>query len=187
MTTLPDRPNTALVVIDVQKGVVGSAWNRDAVVTNIGSLVDRARGEGVPVVWVQHSDDGLPRGSHEWEYVDELQRDDREPLVHKSYGDAFEATDLEDVLASRAVGRLVVTGAQSDECIRATLHGAVVRGYDATLVADAHTTEDLREWGHPFAPQDVVAFTNLYWTWAGVPGRTADVVTTPEVDFSAVT
>jgi nicotinamidase-related amidase len=186
MTTLHGRPNSALVVIDVQKGVVGSAWNRDAVIANIGSLVDRARAEQVPVVWVQHSDDGLPRGSHEWQYVDELRPDEGEPLVHKSYGDAFEGTDLEDVLASHAVGRLVVTGAQSDACIRATLHGAVVRGYDTTLVGDAHTTDDQRRWGHPLQPQDVVAFTNLYWPWAAVPGRAADVVDTAAVDFSPV-
>ena len=184
MTTLSDRPNTALVVIDVQNGVVGKAWNRDAVVANIDALVQRARAEGIPVVWVQHSDDGLPRDSEAWQYVRELSPDASEPIVHKSYGDAFEGSDLEDALASRGVGRLVVTGAQSDECVRATLHGAVVRGYDATLVGDAHTTEDLREWGHPLEPQDVVAFTNFYWPWAAVPGRAADVVSTAEVDFS---
>ena len=55
MTTLSDRPNTALVVIDVQNGVVAEAHERDAVVANISALVDKARGEGVPVVWVQHS------------------------------------------------------------------------------------------------------------------------------------
>ncbi len=57
MTTLEDRPNTALLVVDVQNGVVGEAYQRDAVVANIGRLVARARQEQVPVVWVQHSAD----------------------------------------------------------------------------------------------------------------------------------
>ncbi|MDX6276834.1 MAG: hypothetical protein QOJ72_962, partial [Nocardioidaceae bacterium] len=134
MTSLTDRPATALVVIDVQNGVVADAHQRDEVVGNIKTLVDKARDEHVPVVWVQHSDDGLAKGSDEWAYVPELPRLDSEPLVHKSYGDSFEDTDLEDVLAGAGVGRLVVAGAETDACIRSTIHGAFTRGYDVTLV-----------------------------------------------------
>jgi nicotinamidase-related amidase len=184
MTTLPDRPNTALLVIDVQNGVVAGAPHRDTVIQNINTLVDKARAEDVPVVWVQHSDDGLERGSEAWQYVPELSRRDSEPLVHKSYGDSFEATDLEALLAERGVGRLVVTGAQTDACIRSTLHGAFVRGYDATLVADAHTTEDLSEYGAP-NPEQVIAHTNLYWQWQNAPGRRAGTVDTAEVSFAS--
>ena len=183
MTTLSDRPNTALVVIDVQKGVVAEAVARDAVVANIGTLVEKARSEGVPVVWVQHHDDNLPKGSEEWEYVPELERDEAEPLVHKSYGDSFEATDLEQVLAKAGIGRLVVAGAQTDACIRSTIHGALARGYDVTLVEDAHTTEDQSEWGAP-PPEQVIAHTNLYWKYQEAPGRTAGVTPTREVSFS---
>ena len=127
MTTLSDRPNTALMVIDVQNGVVADAHQRDAVVANISTLVDKARDEGVPVVWVQHSDEQLEQGSDAWEYVPELARQDSEPLVHKTFGDSFEDTDLEEVLAKAGVGRLVVAGAQTDECIRSTIHGAFAR------------------------------------------------------------
>ena len=183
MTTLSDRPHTALVVIDVQKGVVAEAHERDAVVANIHALVDKARGEGVPVVWVQHSADGLPQGSDAWEYVPELSRQESEPLVHKTFGDSFEGTDLEDVLASAGVGRLVVTGAQTDQCIRSTIHGAFTRGYDVTLVADAHTTEDLTEWGAP-PPDKVIAHTNMYWEEQAAPGRTAAVTETKDVTFT---
>jgi nicotinamidase-related amidase len=184
MTTLSDRPNTALLVIDVQNGVVGNAINRDGVVANISTLVEKARAEEVPVVWVQHSDDNLPRDSEEWQYVPELVRDDSEPVVHKTYGDSFEGTDLEVVLAERGVGRIVVTGAQTDECIRSTIHGAFTRGYDVTLVGDAHTTEDLSEWGAP-PPDQVITHTNMYWNWHDGPGRRAGTVNTAEVDFSA--
>lgn len=128
MTTLSDRPRTALLVIDVQKGVVAGAHQRDDVVANISSLVDRARDEGVPVVWVQHSDEHLERGSDGWDYVPELAREESEPLVHKRFGDSFEGTDLEEVLAEAGAGRLVVTGAQTDACIRCTVHGAFTRG-----------------------------------------------------------
>ena len=183
MTTLANRPNSALLVIDVQNGVVDGAHRRDVVVANIGSLVEKARDVGVAVVWVQHNDDGLVRGSDEWRIVDELTPRDAEPLVEKSYGDAFEDTTLESVLADLGVGRLVVVGAQTDACIRSTLHGGFVRGYDATLVSDAHTTEDLSQWGAP-TPDLVVAHTNLYWSDQAAPGRTAGTVRTADVDFS---
>lgn len=184
MTTLANRPNTALLVIDVQNGVVGGAHNRDDVVANVATLVDKARSANVDVVWVQHNSDELRRDSDDWQYVPELVRQDSEPLVHKTYADSFEETDLESVLAARTIGRLYVSGAQTDECIRSTLHGAIVRGYDATLVGDAHTTEDLSEYGAP-SPDKVIAHTNLYWKYHTAPGRTAGTVTTADVDFPA--
>ena len=182
MTTLQNRPNTALLVVDVQNGVVEAAHERDAVVANVGSLVEKARRERVPVVWVQHSDEELVRGSEEWRIVPELAPGVAEPLVEKSYGDSFDDTTLETVLSDLKVGRLVVVGAQTDECIRSTLHGAVVRGYDATLVSDAHTTEDSTAWGAP-PPDKVIAHTNLYWTYHTAPGRTGGTVETRDVDF----
>jgi nicotinamidase-related amidase len=185
MTTLPDRPRTALLVIDVQNGVVAGTHNRDSMIANINALVDRARTEDVPVVWVQHCDEGsLRQGSDNWQYVPELTRLESEPLVHKAYGDSFEATDLETVLAERGVGRLVVTGAQTDACIRSTIHGAFTRGYDVTLVGDAHTTEDLSAWGAP-PPDQVIAHTNLYWQDHSAPGRQAATVATADVTFAA--
>jgi nicotinamidase-related amidase len=184
MTTLKNRPKTALLVIDVQNGVVNGNHERDVVVANVGSLVEKARREQVPVVWVQHSDQGLARGSDGWRIVPELRRDDSEPLVEKNYGDSFEDTTLESVLSGLGVGRLVVVGAQTDMCIRSTLHGAFARGYDATLVGDAHTTEDQTAWGAP-PPELVIAHTNLYWKYQTAPGRTAGTVETKDVDFAA--
>jgi len=184
MTTLPNRTNTALLVVDVQNGAVADAHERDAVVANIGSLVERARSESVPVVWVQHCDEQLVRGTVEWQVVPELTPGEDEPLVEKSYGDAFEDTELESILAELAVGRLLVVGAQTDACIRSTLHGAFARGYDATLVSDAHTTDDRTVWGAP-PPEQVIAHTNLYWKYQAAPGRTAGTIETKDADFSA--
>jgi nicotinamidase-related amidase len=182
VTELAERPNTALVVIDVQRGVVADAWERDAVVARIQALVERARAESVPVVWVQHGDADLLAGSEAWELVDELVPGEQEPLIGKQYGDAFEATELEATLARLGVGRLIVTGAQTDQCIRSTIHGALVRGYDTILVGDAHTTEDNTAYGAP-PPDKVIEHTNLYWTYEEVPGREAGTVAAQDVSF----
>src|SRR3954447_7951491 len=84
MTTLDNRPNTALLVIDMQRDVVGQAYEVDRVVKNINGLIDKARSESVPVIWANHSDDDeMPEGSDGGEYVPERGRQGEEPLVHK--------------------------------------------------------------------------------------------------------
>jgi nicotinamidase-related amidase len=182
MTTLPGRPNTAVLVVDVQNGVVADAYAREEVVANIRRLVERARQEAIAVVWIQDCGEDRVHGSDPWRIVPELSPADDDPQVDKFYGDSFEDTQLEDVLASLGVGRLLVTGAQTDACVRNTLHGAFVRGYDTTLVSDAHTTEDLTTYGAP-PPEQVIEHTNLYWRHQEAPGRTAGTAATDDVDF----
>jgi len=182
VSALQNRSGSALLVVDVQNAVVAQAYRRDAVISNIGALVGRARGSGTPVIWVQHADDELPYGSDGWQIVSELIPGDGEPRIEKSYGDSFEDTPLDAVLADLGIGRLVVIGAQTDACIRSTIHGAFTRGFDVTLVSDAHTTEDQTSWGAP-APEQVIAHTNLYWSYQRAPGRHADVVSTADIAF----
>lgn len=182
MTTLENRPRTAVLVIDVQNGVVAGGHKRDEVVGNINAVVGKARAAEVPVVWVQHNSEELVSGEEPWKIVPELDPREDEPVVQKAYGDSFEDTELEKVLSGLGVGALVVTGAQTDACIRSTLHGAFTRGYDAVLVGDAHTTEDLSAYGAP-TPDLVIAHTNLYWQYMDAPGRTAGTVETKDVSF----
>jgi nicotinamidase-related amidase len=183
MTTLPNRPNTALLIVDVQTGVVAKAHDRNAVIANIAAVADKARARGVPVIWVRHENEQLVPGQDAWQIAPELVPAEGEPFVEKRYGDAFEATNLEPLLADLGVGKLLVAGAMTDQCIRSTLHGALARGYDTVLVKDAHTTEDATKWGAP-PPEQVIAHTNMYWTYQTAPGRTAGTVATAEVGFA---
>lgn len=183
MTTLANRSNTALVVIDLQNEVVANAHRRREVLDTVNMLVERARGAQVPVVWVRHADEDLKAGSEAWQIVAELAPAPGEAIVEKSYRDAFEDTDLERVLSRLGIGKLIVTGAQTDMCIRSTLHGALVRGYDAILVGDAHTTEDMTQRGAP-PPDAVIRHTNLYWSNQRAPGRTGGVIESKDLDFA---
>lgn len=181
MTTLEGRGSRALLVVDLQVGVVDAAYRREEVVATVARLVARARASSVPVVWVQHHDDQLVRGSEAWQWAGGLGPVAGEPVVEKSYGDAFAETDLEQVLTGRGVSEVVLVGAASEQCIRCTMHSAVLRGYDVSLVADAHTTTDLTAFGLP-TPEVVVGFLNaiarygMQW-----PGRSARSVESAEV------
>jgi nicotinamidase-related amidase len=183
MSTLPNRPNTALLIIDLQTGVIATAPHRDTVLANVNTLVAKARSESIPILWVQHADANLVPNTPNWHIALELTPDPSEPLIPKHYGDAFEDTPLESILARLAVGRIILVGAQTDACIRCTLHGAFTRGYDVTLVTDAHTTEDLTAYGAP-PPEQVIAHTNLYWSYQTAPGRTAATVPTKDIVFT---
>ena len=176
------RPTTALVVIDVQVDVVANAHDRAGVLERINVLVDRARSVNAPVIWVQDHGDGLPLNTPGWELAPELHPRDDETLIHKVHGDAFEATTFEEELAAADVGTLVVAGAQTEFCIRATIHGAFSRGYNTILVGDAHTTDDLSAHGLP-TPDLVIAHTNMYWRNQTAPGRRAAVLNTPDIAF----
>lgn len=180
MSQFPDRDGTAVLIIDMQNKVLSSAPNRDDVLSAVNTLVDRARSAGTPVIWVQDSLDGEPHDSDAWQIHHQLHPASDEPRIYKDYGDAFEATDLERVLKQLGAGRIVVAGAQTDACIRSTIHGGFTRGYDVTLVSDAHTTEDLTAWGAPPVPQ-VIIHTNLYWAFQEAPGRSATVQPAAEV------
>jgi len=160
----------------MQHDVLANAWQADAVTARIAGLVDRARLAGVPVVWVRHSSDTMPVGSDGWQIVPGLVPATDETIVEKCYGDSFEATTLQDVLAGLGARHLVVCGAQSDACVISTLFGGFVRGYDMTLVGDAHTTDDYSPYGLP-SPEGVIALINGVWAYRTAPGRRADVIT----------
>ena len=174
---------TALLVIDVQRDVVANAFRRNEVVANIEHLVESARKAEVPIIWVQHSDDELVKGSEGWAYVDELHIADDELVVHKQFGDSFEGTNLDELLQELAIEQLIVCGAQTDACIRSTLHGAIARGYNAMLVSDAHTTDDCTWATPPLSAEQVIAHTNFYWNWQRTPRAVGGTSLTAEVVF----
>lgn len=177
---------SALLIVDVQTGVVATAWERDRVVGNIALAVTQARRAGVPVIWVLHEDEELPRDSEPWRLVPELSPEATEPVVHKRYNSAFEATDLEALLADREVRHLVLAGAATNWCIRATAYAALDRGYNLTLVADGHTTGDM-EMGEDrvIAARDLVDDLNIAMTWLTYPGRGTAATSVADLSFGA--
>jgi nicotinamidase-related amidase len=175
------RSNPALLVIDVQNQVVDGAFNRQAVISNINTAVGKARAAGVPVVWIQHSDDWMAIGSDDWQIVKELEPLEGESVVGKLYRNSFEATNLEEVLSKLNVGHLYLTGAQTNNCVRHTGHGALDRGYDVTLIEDAHTTTDYTFEGQSVSAEVLVDDLNATFTEYELPGRKAIVCTVAEV------
>lgn len=161
---------TALVVIDLQAAVMENCFDAEGVLQRTARLVERARSEGVPVVWVQDHDD-FPVGTAEWQLAAPLERQPDEPLIGKIYRDAFTDTDLAELLETLGVTRLVVAGAHSDYCIRTTTQAAASRGFDVTLVSDAHTTRDAEFDGVVVTGEQIVAHTNMYFRGLRYPGH----------------
>lgn len=183
---MPTRPGsrTALIVVDVQNGVVADAWARDAVVANIASTVERARAHGVPVLWVQHGDDELVPGTPAWQWVPALQPQLDELRIDKRHNSSFEDTPLLAELDRLAVNHLVLAGAATNWCIRATAYGALERGFDLTLVADGHTTADLELGpGRRIPASSIVEDLNAAMQWLSYPGRRNAVVPAAELRF----
>ena len=175
MSSIANRPKTALLVVDVQNGVVEGAYKRDEVISNIEIAVAKARAAGIPVVWVQHSDEELVIDSDEWQIVSELIPLEGEAMVRKTFRSSFEGTNLTEMLEALNVGHLIVCGAQSNNCIRHTSHDALAKGFKVTLIADAHTTTSFEWAGVSVSAQAVVEEQNLNFN-EELPGRFARVV-----------
>jgi hypothetical protein len=183
MTTLENRPNRALVIVDMQVGVVQDAYDIDRVTSTIKTLIAKARHGGVPVVWVQDHGEGRAVDSEAWQLVEELEPAEGEARVGKAFGDAFADTELDDILAAEGVGEVVLVGAASEQCIRCTMHSAVVRGFDVALVKGGHTTSDLTSYGMP-EPEVVVGFMDMVAAFGMQwPGRAGRSVTPDELGF----
>ena len=187
MSTIRSGKQAVLLIVDVQAGVVATAWEAPRVVANVARVVERAREQSVPVIWVQHDDDDLPRDSAAWQLAEGLAPVAGEARIFKQHNSSFEATRLDDELARHGASHIVLAGAASNWCIRATAYGALERGYDLTLVKDAHTTRDieLRD-GFKIEAARVVDELNIAMTWLSYPGRTNATATAEEVDFGAV-
>jgi len=185
MATIRAGEVPVLIVVDVQVGVMREAWEAPRVIENVARLVDRARTERVAVVWVQHGDEDLQKGSLTWQWVPALVPAEGEPLIDKAFNSAFEQTRLESELADLGATHIVLAGASTNWCIRATAYAALERGYDLTLVSDAHTTETMKlDSGVTIAAGDVVQELNIAMAWLAYPGRRNASATTAEVRFA---
>lgn len=186
MATVREGNKGVLLVVDVQVGVMRDCWDAAPVIEKVSRVVDRARAEGAPVIWVQHADTELVRGSPEWRWVPELAPAAGEPLIHKRFNSSFEQTALDDELAKLGATHIVLAGAQSNWCIRATAHAALERGYDLTLVKDAHTTSAIALGdGASIEAENIVHELNIAMTWMSYPGRSNGTASADEIDFAA--
>lgn len=176
-----NRPHSALLVIDVQNGVVDGAFKRDKIVENIGTAIAKARAANVPIIWVQHSDEWMPIDSDDWQIVPELTPLETEARVSKLYRNSFEATNLEQLLTDLDVGHLYVCGAQTNNCVRFTCHGALDKGYDVSLIADAHTTSDYDWDNKTVSAATLVEDQNASFRDYELPHRKAGLITVDKI------
>ncbi len=185
MATVREGNKAVLLVVDVQVGVMREAWDADRIIANISRAVEKARNQGVPIIWVQHADQELRHGSQEWQLAPELVSLPGEPRIHKQFNSSFEQTMLEDELARLGATHVILAGAATNWCIRATAYGALDRGYDLTLIKDAHTTGTMElADGTRIEAKSIVEELNIAMTWLTYPGRTNGAVPAGEVSFA---
>ena len=185
MATVRAGNQSVMLVVDMQVGVMREAWDAPRVVANVALAVERARAAGVPVIWVQHADEELVRDSPPWQWVPALRPAEGERRIHKRFESSFEETALEQALADLGAAHLVLAGASTNWCIRATAYAALERGYDLTLVEDAHTTARI-EFGDGTAieAESMVRDLNVAMKWLQYPGRRNRTATAAELEFA---
>lgn len=185
MATIREGKKPVLMVLDVQVGVMQSSWDSPRIIQNISAAVDKARRQGVPVIWVQHADQELPYGSPEWQIVPELVPAEGEVRIYKEFNSSFEQTPLDETLSNLGATHIVLTGASTNWCIRATAYAALDRGYDLTLVKDAHTTSSIEfRDGSKIEAETIITELNIAMQWLSYPGRKNAAVPAAELNFA---
>lgn len=164
LTTLD--PNTALLVVDLQQGLVGSPFNHPiaAVVERARALLDSFRAHGLPVVLInvaggapgrteqprRHAG-ALPEGFTD--FIPELDHQGRDIVVTKRTWGAFAGTDLEARLRVAGVTQVVVIGVATGTGVEATARQAYEQGFNVALAIDAMT--DTRPEAHDYSIRNV--------------------------------
>jgi nicotinamidase-related amidase len=151
---MPHMPNEAMVIIDVQNAILGSADTPrrienyaalDGVVARIAVLCGRARSQGIPIMFVQHDGPAghrLEAGTRGWQIRPEIAHLAGDSVIHKKACDSFFETTLAAELEARRIDKLIVAGCMTQFCVDTTVRRAVSLGYDVTLVSDGHMTAD---------------------------------------------
>lgn len=181
MATTGNPDKAALLVIDVQNGVMATGWSKDQVIENCARLVEHAHASDMPVIWIQHQAEDLPRDSEKWQLVPELAPNEGDLHVYKEHCDSFAATELRQLLGNLDIGHVTICGAQTNACVRATTYRAAGEGFDVTLVEDAHTTEDIAWDGIELSAKSMVDDLNLTLKFVDWPGQTVQSVPTDDV------
>ncbi|AUH00026.1 isochorismatase [Prodigiosinella confusarubida] len=154
-----------LLVIDMQNAVFSTPrYHQTIIVGRINQLIDAAE----QTIFVQHTEDGMLPGSHEWKLLPEIRQPENAIYVTKTACDAFYRTTLSDELAQRGITHLTVCGCATDYCVDATIKNAASRGYAMTVAGDAHTTADRRV----VSAEQLIAQHNDVWRDFIIPGNT---------------
>ena len=178
------RNKTALLIVDVQNGVIKSAYNSDQVVENINLMISKARASKVPIIWVQHTDRGLIKNTQAWEIDPRLEQSSDDYHIEKEYNSSFENTNLDELAKQLGVNKIVLVGAASNGCIRATAYASLERGYDLCLIGDAHTTESMDFGdGVVIEAKDIILELNTTFQWVEYPNRTNETINAKEFEF----
>ncbi len=172
-------PDTALIIVDLQKGLVGfpSVHPIDEIVERAGALAEAFRARALPVVLVNVAGsapgrteqprriDALPEG---WtELLPELNRQPDDIVVTKRTWGAFASTDLERQLKTRNVTQVVVAGIATGTGVESTARQAYEQGFNVTLALDAMT--DTRAEAHEYS-------TTRIFPRLGETGTTQEII-----------
>ncbi|MFN8439831.1 MAG: isochorismatase family protein [Caldilineaceae bacterium] len=186
MATIREGNQSVLLVVDVQVGVMETVYDAPQIVKNINTAVEKARSQNIPVIWVKHADNELIYDSPEWQLMPELSPADGDVQIDKQFNSSFEQTSLEETLAQLGATHIVLAGAATNWCIRATAYGALDRGYDLTLIKDAHTTGTMEfEDGTKIEATDIILELNVAMKWLSYPGRKNSTAKAEEITFVA--
>ncbi|MDY6874555.1 MAG: cysteine hydrolase [Chloroflexota bacterium] len=184
MAAIREGDKSALLIVDMQVAVMDETWEESRIIRNAARAVEKARKSGTPVIWIQQTHKKMVHGGPDWQLVPGLTSRSGDIRLDKQFNSSFEQTALEETLADIGVSHIVLAGALTNWCIRATAYAALDKGYDLTLIADAHTTGDTDfEDGGTIKAQHLIHELNIVMSWLNYPGRINRAISVEDLAF----
>lgn len=184
MSNEQNQSRMGLLVVDVQNGVIQSFYKKEQVVENIRLMLSKARAASVPIIWVQHSSEELIKDTNEWKIEASLTPGMDDYFIEKFFNSAYERTTLNALIKQLDLSKIVLVGAATNWCIRATVYATLERGYDLCLISDAHTTESLDYGnGHVIEAKDIILELNTTVKWLEYPDRVNEIKSAEAFEF----
>ncbi len=171
---------TALLVIDMQVGLFeGKTPRHDAegTIQRIKQVAEAVRSTGGIVIFIQHEDDGMRKGTEPWKLLPALERSDADLVVEKQACDSFYRTELSSLLDLHGIKQLIITGCATDFCVDTTVRAAASRDYKVVVIKDGHTTKDRPH----LDAATIITHHNFLWQYLILPDGEVEVLPASEV------
>ncbi|MBP2100279.1 nicotinamidase-related amidase [Enterococcus rivorum] len=135
----------AIIIIDMQNGLESTGkklYEKALIIEKINKRIQFHRKNNFPIIFIQHENSVLIKGSYNWQLFDTIDAIDSDYFISKTHANSFYDTTLQETLAKLSISELEFCGAQTEYCVDTTIRMAHGLGYSCSMQKGTCTTLD---------------------------------------------
>jgi len=131
----------ALILIDIQSGLTKkkTLYREKLFFDSINEAIKEYRDSDSKIIFVYHNNSQLKNGTSDWELDERINKQECDIIIQKKHGNAFQKTNLKEVLLDSNIDHITIGGLTSHGCVKATCLGGIAEGFKTSLLKNGHT------------------------------------------------